>query len=105
MEVVFWESINGENPSEIWKSQASEDQVKTAESLIACIKTLGMKCKFVKNLNLEGLHELRSKSLKVRVYFYVKKREQKVYIVGIGEKKHQKIDIIHAYNRMKGVIL
>jgi phage-related protein len=105
MQVVFWENIDGENPCEIWKSQAAEEQVKTADSLIACIKALGMKCKFVKNLELEGLHELRSKSLNVRVYFYVKKREQKIYILGMGEKKNQKIDIIHAYNRMKGVIL
>ena len=105
MEVFVWESMSGENPCEIWKSQVSPDLAKTADSLVACLMTLGMKCKFIKNLDLEGLHELRSKSLNVRVYFYIKKKENTAYIVGMGEKKNQKLDIIHAYNRMKGGIL
>lgn len=74
------------------------------ESMIACLKSLGMKCRFVKDLNLDDLHELKTKSQHIRVYFYVKKRTNVAHIVGIGDKKDQKLDIILSYNIMKGVV-
>lgn len=102
MDVVFWVSENGENPYIIWKKNTSGDKIKMAESMIACLKYVGIKCRFVKDLKLEGLYELKTKSQQIRVYFFVKKRENTAYIVAVGDKKSQKLDIINAYNRMNG---
>ena len=61
-----------------------------------------IKCRFVKDLKLDGFYELKTKSQYIRVYFFVKKRTNIVYVVGIGDKKNQNLDIILSYNRMQG---
>ncbi len=104
LEINFWESLDGENLYLSWKEKATEEKIRMAESMIACLKSLGMKCRFVKDLNLDGLHELKTKSQHIRVYFYVKKPTNMTHIVGIGDKKDQKLDIILSYNRMQGVV-
>lgn len=97
--IVSWISVNGFNPYEKWINACSQDDRNTTQSMLACLKNLGLKCKFVKDLDLDGLCELKTKSLDVRVYFFID--EDKAFIVEVGYKSTQKKDNILAYERMK----
>ncbi|MES2615593.1 MAG: hypothetical protein V4591_09280 [Bdellovibrionota bacterium] len=97
--IVSWVSIDGFNPYDKWINSCPQDDRNTTQSMLACLKSLGLKCKFVKDLELDGLCELKTKSLGVRVYFFID--EDKAFIVGAGYKSTQKRDIIFAYERMK----
>lgn len=97
--IVSWVSVDGFNPYDEWISSCSQDDRNTTQSMLACLKSLGLKCKFVKDLELDGLCELKTKSLEVRVYFFID--EDKALIVGAGHKSTQKRDIILAYERIK----
>jgi len=97
--VISWISIEGFNPYEEWINSCSQNDKDTTQSMLACLKNLGLKCKFVKDLDLDGLCELKTKSLDVRVYFFID--TEKALVVGAGHKSTQKKDIILAYERMK----
>jgi putative component of toxin-antitoxin plasmid stabilization module len=97
--IVNWVSADGFDPYDEWMRSCSLDDRDTTQSMVACLKNIGLKCKFVKDLNLDGLCELKTKSLEVRVYFFID--ENQALIVGAGHKCTQKKDIIFAYERMK----
>ena len=102
MEIEHWQDETGFIPYQYWIKNYLDDGARMAESMVACLEVMHMKCKFVKDLSLEGLHELRSKSQQIRVYFFLNEDESTACITTAGDKGSQKRDIIYSYNIMKG---
>ena len=91
----------GINPYSEWKAKVKSDDARTAISKVSCLKHAGMKCPFVKDLKLEEMHELRSKSDKIRVYFF--KYDVRFIILGAGFKDTQRQDIADCLERMRKI--
>lgn len=99
LRIEEWVAVDGTIPIEEWLSICSQEHRKMTTSMLACLEISGMRCHFVKDLKLHGLCELKTKSGNIRVYFFVD--GDIAVIVGAGEKKTQKLDLILSYERMK----
>ena len=89
----------GISPYSEWKASVKQDDARTAISRVSCLKHAGMKCPFVKDLKLEEMNELRSKSDKIRVYYF--EYDERFIILGAGFKHTQQKDIADCLERMR----
>ena len=89
-----------------WLGSCNKDHKKMAESMIACLKYGGMRCRYVTEINPEGLYELKSKGTGVRVYFFFDGKEKAILTNGTIKTLNkrdifkQRNDIQFAYRLM-----